>query len=122
MDQREQGLHSTMDILAQNGIQYVGAGNNLQEARKPIIISEKGINVGVYACCEKKFSFATEALPGANVFDPLETFDDIGKLREECDYVIVLFHGGMQNYPYPTPYQQRVCRKMCEKGANLVIC
>ena len=28
----------------------------------------------------------------------------------------------MQGYPYPTPYQQKVCRKMCEKGADLIIC
>lgn len=122
MDQREQGLQSTMDVLAQNGIQYVGAGSNLDEARKPIIIDEKGIKVGIYACCEKEFSFATEKTAGANVLDPLETFDDIVKLRASCDYLIVLFHGGMQGYPYPTPYQQRVCRKMCDKGADLVVC
>lgn len=41
MDQCEQGLRSTMDVLAQNGIQYVGAGSNLDEARKPIPFREK---------------------------------------------------------------------------------
>lgn len=122
LDQREQGLKSTMGILLQNGIQYVGVGSNIDEARKPIIIDEKGIKIGVYACCEKEFSFATRSSAGANVFDPLETFDDIEKLRDSCNYLIVLFHGGMQGYPYPTPYQQRVCRKMCDNGANLVVC
>ena len=122
MDQQRQGLQSTMAVLEQNGIRYVGAGNNLTEARKPLIISGKDTRIGIYACCEKEFSFATESEPGANVYDPLITFDDIKKLKEDCDYLIVLFHGGMQGYPYPTPYQQKVCRKMCEKGANLVIC
>ncbi len=122
MDQREQGLQSTISVLEKNGIQYVGAGSNLDEARKPILIVGKGIKVGIYACCEKEFSFATENTAGANVFDPLETFDDLVKLRASCDYLIVLFHGGMQGYPYPTPYQQRVCRKMCDKGADLVVC
>lgn len=122
LDQREQGLKSTMGILLQNGIQYVGVGSNIDEARKPIIIDEKGIKIGVCACCEKEFSFATRSSAGANVFDPLETFDDIVKLKAACDYLIVLFHGGMQGYPYPTPYQQRVCRKMCEKGADFVVC
>lgn len=122
MDQQEQGLKSTIDILIQHGIQYVGVGDNLQKARKPIIITEKGIRVGIYACCEKEFSFATDTTPGANAFDPLVTFDDIAELKTTCDYLIVLFHGGMQSYPYPTPYQQKVCRKMCEKGANLVVC
>ena len=45
-----------------------------------------------------------------------------GELKQKCDYLIVLHHGGMQGYPYPTPCQQKVCRKMCEKGADLVVC
>ncbi len=120
MDQREQGLLETIRILEQNGILYIGAGSNLPEAKKPLILP--GTGIGVYACCEKEFSFATESSAGANAFDPLETFDDIEKLKTICEYLIVLYHGGMQGYPYPTPYQQKVCRKMCDKGADLVVC
>lgn len=122
MDQCEQGLQSTKNILEENGIYHVGAGDNLTEARKPVYIIKDNISLGIYACCEKEFSFATEKTAGANVFDPLETFDDIQELRKSCDYLIVLYHGGMQGYPYPTPYQQKVCRKMCDKGADLVVC
>lgn len=122
MDQCEQGLLSTKSILEENDIYYVGAGDNLTEAREPVIIKIEDANIGIYACCEKEFSYATETTPGANVFDPLETFDDIQGLRKKCDYLIVLYHGGMQGYPYPTPYQQKVCRKMCDKGADLVVC
>ena len=122
MDQREQGLETTINILRENKILYVGAGRNLSEARKPIIIFEQEIRIGIYACCEKEFSAATEISAGANVFDPLESFDDIEKLKTECECLIVLYHGGMQGYPYPTPRQQKTCRKMCEKGADFVVC
>lgn len=122
MDQRVQGMQSTINVLRNHGIMHVGAGCNLEEARKPIVLTKEGYRIGVYACCEKEFSFATDLMPGANVFDPLETFDDIVRLKKSCDYLIVLYHGGMQGYPYPTPYQQKVCRKMCEKGADLVVC
>ena len=115
-------MQSTIKVLSENGIRHVGAGNNIHEARLPLILNGQGIRVGVYACCEKEFSFATETAAGANVFDPLQSFDDIADLEGKCDYLIVLFHGGMQGYPYPTPYQQKVCRKMCEKGADLVVC
>ena len=27
-----------------------------------------------------------------------------------------------EHYRYPSPYLQKVCRKMVEKGANLVVC
>ncbi len=122
MDQQEQGLHSTIDILTRNSIQYVGVGNNIGEARKGIVIEKGDYKVGIYACCEKEFSFATCDSAGANAFDPLDSLDDISELKEKCEYLIVLFHGGMEGYPYPTPYQQRVCHKMCEKGADLVVC
>ena len=122
LDQKKQGLFSTIQTLKKNGIQYVGAGINLNEARKPLIINEKEMRIGIYACCEKEFSFATNETAGANVFDPFESLDDIAQLRSICDYLIVLYHGGMQEYPYPTPFQQKVCRKMCEKGANVVVC
>ncbi len=122
MDQREQGLEETINTLQQNEILFVGAGGNLTEARKPIVICEQGTRIGIYACCEKEFSSATEVSAGANVFDPLETFDDIEDLKAECDFLFVLYHGGMQGYPYPTPRQQRICRRMCEKGADYVVC
>ena len=44
------------------------------------------------------------------------------KLKKECDYVIVLYHGGKEHYRYPSPNLQKICRKFIEKGANLVIC
>ncbi len=111
-----------MDILEKNGIRHVGTGKNDTEAREPLILEKNDYKIGIYACCEKEFSFAATNSGGANAYDPLITFDDIASLRGKCDYLIVLFHGGMQGYPYPTPQQQRICRKMCEKGADLVVC
>lgn len=122
MDQGNNGLYSTIAALRENDIQYVGVGYNITEARKPLIIEKKGIRIGIYACCEKEFSYAEEDRPGANIFDPLFSLDDITILKKQCDHLIVLFHGGMQGYPYPTPRQQQVCRKMIDKGANLIVC
>lgn len=34
----------------------------------------------------------------------------------------MLYHGGKEHYRYPSPYLQKVCRKMVEKGADLVVC
>lgn len=122
LDQREQGLWSTTSVLESRGVKYVGVGKNCDDARKPLIIEAAGIKLGVYACCEREFSFATASTPGANAFDPLVTPDDITALREKCDFVLILYHGGTEHYPYPTPYLQKVCRKLCDKGADIVIC
>ena len=122
LDQGAQGLRSTIGILLQNDIPFVGAGYNINEASKPYIIEKNNLKVGIYACAEHEFSIAKENTPGANPFDPLESFDHIKSLKEECDYVIVLYHGGKEHYRYPSPYLQKVCRKIVQKGADVVIC
>lgn len=122
LDQGKQGLSSTMNLLKDNNIAFAGAGNNISEASKPYIFEKEGIKIGIYCCSEYEFTIATESLAGANPFDPLESLDHINQLKEKCDYVIVLYHGGKEHFRYPSPYLQKVCRKIIEKGADLVIC
>jgi poly-gamma-glutamate synthesis protein (capsule biosynthesis protein) len=122
LDQDEQGLFSTIELLDKHGIKYVGAGNDLENAAKPLVIEKDGLKVGIYACAENEFSIAEIKRAGANPMDPLESPDHIARLKAKCDFVIVLHHGGKEHYRYPSPWLQKVCRKMAEKGADLVIC
>lgn len=121
-DQGSQGLDSTIKVLKSVGIKYSGAGENLEEAQKPYIDIIKGIKIGIYCCAEHEFSIATEYSAGANPFEPLESLDHVADLAKQCDYVIVLYHGGKEHYRYPSPYLQKVCRKFVDKGAGIVIC
>ena len=120
-DQGAEGLIETFNTLENNKINYVGAGVNYISAKKPYIKELKGKKIGVYACCEKEFSINSKNSPGANWFDPLTSLDDIIELKSKCDFLIVLYHGGKEEYRYPSPYLQKVCHKIVEKGADLVI-
>lgn len=122
LDQGINGLNSTIALLQDNKIPFIGAGENIYDASEPYILRRNGITLGIYACAENEFTIATERSPGANPFDPLESLDHIYKLKSECDYVVVLYHGGKEHYRYPSPYLQKVCRKIVEKGADVVIC
>lgn len=122
MDQDAQGLESTTETLDQAKIAHVGAGKNLQEAQKPYFFTVEGKQYGVYACAEHEFSIAEEHKPGANPFDPLESLDHVGQMKSQCDFAVVLYHGGKEHYRYPSPNLQKVCRKLIEKGADLVVC
>ncbi len=122
LDQNEKGVLSTCDLLEKNGIAYIGAGANLKEASEPYCFYCAGKKVGVYACAEHEFSIATEDSAGANPFDPLESFDHVHKLKMQCDYVIVLYHGGRELYRFPSPDIQKICRKFIDMGADLIVC
>lgn len=122
MDQGIDGFHKTCCTLSDAGINWVGAGNNLTEASKPYFLRSGDTIVGVYACSEHEFSIASNDSCGANPFDPLESLDHISALKDQCDFLVVLYHGGKEYYRYPSPNLQKACRKMVVKGADLVLC
>ena len=122
LDQGVEGLTTTLNLLKQHKIAHAGAGANLKEAKKPFIFEKDDIRIGFYLCTENEFTMATCHTMGANPFDVLESFDEVKVLKAQCDYVIVLYHGGKEFYRYPSPMLQRYCRKFVDSGANLVIC
>lgn len=116
------GLETTKSILDKAGIAYSGVGDNLKDASKAYIFKLNGYEIGIYCCAENEFSIATKRTAGVNPFDPLESLDYIVALKESADFVIVLYHGGKEHYRYPSPNLQKVCRKIVDKGADLVVC
>lgn len=122
LDHGEKGLSSTLKILKDLNISFAGVGNDIEEASKPFIFAIENKKVGIYCCAEYEFSIVSNYSMGANPFDPLESLDHIQNLKKQVDYVIVLYHGGKEHYRYPSPNLQKTCRKIVEKGGDLVIC
>lgn len=122
MDQGAAGLASTIRAISEKRISFVGAGEDIFDAQKPFISEHHGKRIGVYSCTEHEFSIADEDNAGANPFDPFESLDHISELSKKTDYTLVLYHGGKEYYRYPSPNLQKTCRKIVEKGADLVIC
>ena len=46
LDQGEQGLNSTMSLLDKYGIDYAGAGKDVEEAAKPYVLEQDGKKIG----------------------------------------------------------------------------
>ncbi len=122
MDQGASGLFSTMKVLDSVGISHFGAGTCYEEACNTVTFGFAGNIVGVYACAEHEFSIAGEQTPGANPFDPLWSLDHVVTLAGKCDFTVVLYHGGKEHYRYPSPQLRRTCRRLVDKGADLVVC
>lgn len=116
-----EGIEHTRKILAENGIASIGAGLDIAEAREPYYLTADGLTIGFYACAEHEFNAATEHSFGVNPYDPLVTFDEVREAKQNCDYLIVLYHGGMIEYRYPLPNERRALRKFVDCGADLVV-
>lgn len=121
MDQGLYGLKSTIHLLEKNDIQYIGAGFDAKEAKKPYVFIKDGKRIGVYACAEHEFSIVENEMGGANPYDPLYSYDDVVELKEKTDFVIVLYHGMKEEYRYPSPQIRKRFRRFVDKGADLVI-
>lgn len=118
----EKGVVTTISSCARNGILTFGAGETHDIATRPLIVEKHGLRVGIISFAEKEFNYSTKGLAGAAVFDPYDSFEMISSLKDDVDVVIVLYHGGIENYVYPSPLLQKKCRKMVDSGADVVLC
>jgi len=122
LDHGSQGLESTLQVVRDAGFATLGAGQNIEEARKILVQPIGGIRIGILGVAEHEFSIATDTAPGANPLDLIDIVRNITTHRAEWDYLIVLVHGGNEGYPYPSPRLMDTCRFLVEQGANAVIC
>jgi poly-gamma-glutamate synthesis protein (capsule biosynthesis protein) len=118
----EEGVLDTIRICKEHEVDILGAGSNLKEAKKPLVKEINGIKVGIMAFAEQEFNIATENSAGSNYLDLYYDFDAIKEFKTQVDYLIILYHGGIEYYKYPSPLLQKKCRKLIESGADLVSC
>jgi len=121
-DYGEEGVRSTLEVAREAGIPTVGAGLNLADAKLGYVQDVNGLKIGVMAFAEQEFNTATETSPGSSFLDLYTDFDKIKDFKATVDYLIVLYHGGIEYYEYPSPLLQKKCRKLVESGADFVSC
>lgn len=118
----DEGVLSTINACKSNGIKTFGADATPESAAQPLIIEHDGMKVAFVSFAEKEFNFVQAGKAGAIAFDPYESYDRIRDVRNNVDALIVLYHGGIEHYIYPSPLLRKKCRKMIEAGADVVLC
>lgn len=120
-DQGEIGVRDTIDALDHAGILHVGGGLNLAEAKKVLYQRIKGKTIAIINCCEREWSIATESTGGSNPLDPIQQFYAIKAAKRQSDFVIVIVHGGIEHFQYPSPRMVETYRFFVDSGADAVI-
>lgn len=120
-DQGQQGVEQTIKAAQLLHMDYVGGGISLEESRKILYKRINNKTVAIINVCENEFSIATNQYGGSNPLDIISVYEDIIEARKNVDYVILIIHGGVEHYQYPTPRMKRTYRYFIDIGANVVV-
>lgn len=98
LDAGRDGLRETLSALDAASVLRVGAGRNLEDARKPVVFERHGIRIAMLAYTQIENSgfegFVTLDRSGVMPLDPDIIKEDIARIRKSVDYVILSLHWG----------------------------
>lgn len=121
LDYGPEALMDTNRLLEEKGIDTVGAGADLEDARKVLYKTINGMVLAIVNCCEHEFSIATNSTPGANPLNPVQQFYSIQEARKKANYVLVIVHGGHEHWQLPSPRMVETYRYFIDCGADAVV-
>lgn len=121
MDHGEAGLKSTMKACEKYGIHYLGVGETLKDALKPLFVEKHGLKIAILNICENEFGIATETSPGANGFDMVRGYYQIKEAKQNSDFLLLIVHGGHEYYRYPSLRMVDTYRCFIDQGVDCVI-
>ena len=117
-------LIDTYENLLEADIAPVGAGRNLQQARKPVVFERKGWKiavVGMGGVVEGDHWFATETSPGmADGDDIAEMVSQVKAADRVADLVVVSIHWGVELDTVPRPEDVERAKAMIDAGADAI--
>ncbi len=119
-----EGLIETLHTLHKAGIQSVGAGKNIQDARAPLILQKNGIKIGIIGATDNEPSWiAHHDAPGTNYFDVTRLNNllaDIKNLKKRVDIIIVSLQWGPNMRERPTKSYINAAHKIIDAGADIL--
>lgn len=120
-DGGHQGLIDTMKTLDAAGINYIGAGKNEKEIIRHFVKELGGMRIGFYNVSETMYNKPTKDKAGAWLYDEYIVCRELEQLKKECDYLIVIYHGGIEKFHYPSPEMRKRFYRMADSGADVIL-
>lgn len=122
MDYGEAGLKNTIDLLDGFGVTHIGAGFDGEEVYAPYILEKENIRIGILSGAENGFGSYTQNVDAGYAWYGADLFNNkLGALVAECDFVIVVCHGGAEKWNYPLPEYRSLYKSWIDRGAGAVI-
>ncbi len=123
-DNLEEGFNNTVSFLSENGINYIGASVSGNE-NEPYIYKKNGIKIAIlnYVTKDTNPNLPKDAKVNPNWFYLKKVEEDIAKLKNKVNYVIVYPHWGgkMEGAKLPDRELIPIAHKIIDAGADLII-
>ncbi len=125
-DYGEEAFLDTLDTLEADGIPYVGAGRNIEEAMSPVYMQLGDLTIAYVAASRaeknKMTPEATESSPGIlRCYDTEKFVAEIKAASENADFVIALPHWGTEYSTTLEKAQTSTAREYIDAGADVII-
>lgn len=123
LDFGEQGLLSTISAIEKtDGLSSVGAGTSASNASLSFKKTIKDKEISIINICENEWSTTKGEYPGANPLNIIENYLQIKAEKKNAHYLIIILHGGIEFFGFPSLEMKRICRFFVEAGADAVVC
>lgn len=120
-----EALLDTFTTLDEAGIDYVGAGINMDRAKAPIYYTIGDTTIAYVAASHVIYAmdwYATNDRPGMiGTYDPALFVTSIKEAKENSDFVVVYVHWGKERTHEPVSYQKNLAKIYIDAGADAVI-
>jgi len=130
MDYYEKGLFDTIATLEKYNIEHCGAGKNIDEARIPAVLKVRDTKIAVLGYTDMAeyvfkgnpmISFAAGEDKSGVASRKYELIkEDIEKIRESVDIIIISFHWGVEDSFEVAEEQKEFAYKIIDDGADII--
>lgn len=127
-DYGETALMDTFATLENANIPYVGAGRNIDEAKKPLYLIANGIKIGIVSATQIERNAtpdtkeATATSAGVlRCMDPSALLEVIAEAKANSDFVILYIHWGTESQEETDWLQDEQAPIYAQAGVDLII-
>lgn len=121
MDYGYIGMIDTIENTEAAGLPYIGAGRNIEEASKMIVLGDD-IKIGIMSMQYKKYMVANDVHGG-----PFHESSDayikkrVEEFRSKVDWLVLVYHGGDEFLYSPMPYIRKLLKKYLDWGCDVIV-
>jgi poly-gamma-glutamate capsule biosynthesis protein CapA/YwtB (metallophosphatase superfamily) len=116
-----ESLRRCARAVSESGIAVLGAGENQEAARRPVIMDRHGLRVGFLGFGRTLQAQKDTSLPGFVEWDEDRAVRAVRDLKGSVDLVVVSIHIGYMWLDYPSPEFKAAADRLLAEGAHVLL-